>query len=230
MIERACIVNLDTREIIPCMFNPKEYTFSKRNNWQPKSSKGNAVPHLEYGGGASASLKLQLLFDSLEDHAPLMSAGKDVRLFTRGLWDLMKPTKGSKNTQTGMGQPPICRFEWGHFWTFKAVIESLSQKFTLFAKDGTPLRAIVDVDFKQIEDEGQYPRQNPTSGGESGSRLYTVREGDTLSGIANEMYGDPTVWRTLARVNQIADPRRLRTGRVLLINPLAPLKNRLEGG
>ena len=217
---RAKIVNIVTSEIVHCMFNPKEYTFSKQNKWEEKTAKGQNVSHLEFGGGAPASLKLQLLFDTYEDHPPFSTAKQDVRLHTKGLWELMKISDKNKNPATKKGEPPHCKFQWGTLWSFEAVIDSISQKFTLFLSDGTPVRAILDVAFKQISDEGQYPRQNPTSGGNPGDHLRTVREGETLAGIAYEEYGDPTVWRHLAESNSINDPRHLRPGQVLMVSPL----------
>ena len=41
---------------------------------------------------------------------------------------------------------------------------------------------------------------------------YTVRRGDTLSGIATR-FG--TTWQVLAEINGIKDPGRLRVGQVL---------------
>lgn len=228
MLAKASIKNLETGEEVECMFNPKEYTFAKQNKWTEKTAKGETVPHLEYEGGAPANLKLQLLFDTLEDHPPKGKSGVDVRIYTKGLWDMMKAPETAVNSKTGKGAPPYVRFQWGRLWAFKAVIESLSQRFTFFAPDGTPLRALVDIGLKQIEDEGQYPRQNPSSGGEPGERLYTVREGDTLAGIAAAMYGDPTVWRYLADHNRLSDPRRIRPGQVLMVRPMPTMEEARE--
>lgn len=52
----------------------------------------------------------------------------------------------------------------------------------------------------------------PTTAPSSAPRTYTVRGGDTLSGIAGE-YG--TTWQVLAELNELEDPRRLRVGQVL---------------
>lgn len=222
-LAKAEIINLDTGAKVQCMFNPKEYTFSKSNGWQESKTKGQNVAPLEFSGGEPANLSVQLLFDTNESHSHLnlgVVAGRDVRMYTQGLWDMMKINENKKNTATNKGEPPICRFVWGSMWSFQAVITSISQKFTLFASDGTPLRAVLDVSFKQLRDEGQYPRQNPTSGGNPGEHVRLIREGETLPYIAYEEYGDPTVWRHLANTNQIADPRRLRPGDLLLITPL----------
>ena len=90
----------------------------------------------------------------------------------------------------------------------------------MFDNDGTPLRAEVTVSFKQIKDEGQYPKQNPTSGGSPGEHLRVVREGETLAQIAYQEYGDATLWRQIANHNPIRDPRRLQAGQQLIIKPL----------
>ena len=49
---------------------------------------------------------------------------------------------------------------------------------------------------------------------------YAVEPGDRLSLIAREFTGDQELWRTLAELNGIDDPRRLAVGQVLDI-PLA---------
>lgn len=224
---KARIINCVTEEEVACMFNPKEYTFAKQNQWEQKEAKGKDVAHLEFKGGAPANLKLQLLFDTYEEHLdgsrPMNRAGEDVRKYTKGLWDMMKASERRKNQATNKSEPPHVRFQWGTLWSFEAVIESISQKFTLFLADGTPVRAVLDVSFKQVADEGQYPRQNPTSGGNPGQRLRTVREGETLAWIAYEEYGDSSLWRYLASTNDIDDPRRLTPGMMLIISPLPTL-------
>lgn len=223
---KAKITNLLTTEDVVCMFNPREYTFSKTNNWSENVKKGQDVADLVFGGGAPASLSLQLLFDTYESHSSVELStrrGEDVRKYTKGLWDMMKIHPRSTDTTSEMGEPPHCQFAWGNLWSFEAVIVSISQKFTLFASDGTPLRAILDVSFKQIRDENRYPRQNPTSGGNPGEHLRVVREGETLVNIAYEEYGDPTVWRHLANINHLSNPLRLRPGQSLIVTPLPAL-------
>jgi len=223
MLVKAEIENLLTHEQVVCMFNPKEYAFSKQNKWSEKTAKGKNVSHLEFGGGDAASLKMQLFFDTTEDQKfekLTVKAGDDVRKYTKGLWDMMKVSKENVNPATKKGEPPHCKFKWGNLWSFEAVIESISQKFVLFKDDGTPLRATLDVAFRQVKDEGQYPRQNPTSGGMANDHIRTVQQGDRLSLIAYEEYGDARHWRYLADINQLEDPLDLRLGQTLIIKPL----------
>lgn len=211
---KATITNLDTDESVEVMFNPTEYSFSKSNNWQVPKKKGANVPPLEFNGGNPTDLKVQLTFDTYE-------TGDDVRKkYTNALWNLAMVNKQKTDPKTKKGQPPKCEFRWGAMWSFKAVVAQISQKFTLFLPDGTPVRAIVDVTFKQVEDEGLYPKQNPTSGGVPGHRTHTLKEGETLDWIAAREYGNASLWRFIAEINGIDNPWRVKPGTVISLPPL----------
>ena len=82
------------------------------------------------------------------------------------------------------------------------------------------MRATLDVTFRQVEDEGLYPRQNPTSGGIAGHRTHILKEGETLDYLAAQEYGSAALWRYIADVNGIDDPLRLKPGHVLALPPL----------
>jgi LysM repeat protein len=51
---------------------------------------------------------------------------------------------------------------------------------------------------------------------------YTVQQGDTLSSIAQQAYGDGNKWPIIAQANAIADPNLIYPGQVLYIPVLAP--------
>jgi nucleoid-associated protein YgaU len=217
-LTRASIMNLDKGgHPIECMFNPNEYTFTKQNSWTQGRNSGSNVPQLEFGGGQPATLRMQLFFDT---YSEARSAGeaKDVRKqHTDAIWELMMVDESLKDPKNKKGRPPRVRFLWGKTWLFDAVITSVTQKFTLFLPDGTPVRATLDVSFQQIKDERQLSPQNPTSGGPGAHRRWTVREGDNLAWIAYRVYGDPNQWRQIADANKLTNVRRLTPGRVLVI-------------
>ena len=49
---------------VKCMFNPKEYTFSKSNSWTPNSTPGSNMGLVEFGSGQPATLQMDLFFDT----------------------------------------------------------------------------------------------------------------------------------------------------------------------
>jgi nucleoid-associated protein YgaU len=128
--------------------------------------------------------------------------------------------KQKTDPKTKKGQPPRCEFRWGTMWSFKAVVAQISQKFTLFLPDGTPVRATLDVTFRQVEDEGLYPKQNPTSGGLPGHKTHTLKEGETLDWIAAQEYGAAAHWRFIAETNGIDNPFQVKPGTVIQLPPL----------
>jgi len=213
---KAEIVSVESGERVKCLFNPKEYTFSKQNNWKDQQT-GKNVPQIEFGGGQPASLQMELFFDT---YARVKSSGspKDVRKeYTDKIWKLMIVDPKLTDAKNKKGRPPKVIFQWGQTWLFKAVIASITQKFTMFIYDGTPVSATRNVTFRQVVDEGALAKQNPTSGGTGGERLWTVNEGDTLGWIAFKEYGDATRWRRIADANRLTRVRRLPTGLVLVI-------------
>ncbi|MFO8009701.1 MAG: LysM peptidoglycan-binding domain-containing protein [Dehalococcoidia bacterium] len=212
-LEKAQIINLDTNEAIECMFRPKEYTFTKINQWQAGMVAGKNVPKLEFSGGQAMKLDMELFFDTYE-------TGKDVRKkYTDKIWKLMMINPENKD-KGNKGWPPQCEFRWGQAWSFKAVITKITQKFTLFLPDGTPVRSTMNVGFQQAAEEGVYPGQNPTTVSKPGYKTRMVKQGETLDWIAFEEYGDAGKWRFLAEINKLDNPKGLKPGQVLAIAPL----------
>ncbi len=214
-LDHAEITNLDKGgTAIKCLFNPKEYAFTKTNQWKAAANKSTNVPSMEFGGGEPATLTMQLFFDTYDSG----HNAKDVRKeYTDAIWELMMVDKNLQDPKTKKGRPPKVHFQWGKAWSFDAVIKSIKQNFTLFLSNGTPVRATLDVTFQQVKDAKLFPPQNPTSGGEGGERLWTVNEGDTLAGIAYQEYGDASQWKVIAEANRLIQVRRLTPGMVLEI-------------
>ncbi|MCA9922397.1 MAG: LysM peptidoglycan-binding domain-containing protein [Anaerolineales bacterium] len=192
--------------VIPCMFNPFEYTVSKTNSYAEDPKNKSNAPQMNFKKAGAQTLKLSLTFDTFE-------AGEDVSKTTRKLWKLMQPkeVKGKDKKE-----PPRAAFKWGAF-RFAAVITNMTQKFTLFTKDGLPVRAKVDITFTQHDDVEDYEGQNPTSGGGPIMRTWAVVKGDRLDNISAEVYGDATKWRQIAEYNNLDNPLALQTGTQLII-------------
>ncbi len=211
---KATIRNLDTEKKVTCLFNPTDYSFAKSVGWSETGERGGNVPTLEFTGGDPASLTLKLLFDTSD-------SGEDVRTkYTNDLWDLAMVNKAKLDPKTKKGRPPRCTFEWGSAWSFEAVVTSISTNFTMFKEDGTPTRATVDLSLKQARDPGNFPAQNPTSGGIAGHKQYVVGQRETLDLIAAREYGQASHWRHIAEANNLDDPMRVRPGTVLALPPL----------
>jgi hypothetical protein len=184
--------------IVHCMFNPYEYSISKSNTFDEKSAIKSNSPIAELEQGGTQTLKLNLFFDtSLEPDAKEQSVIKR----TNDLWRFMsvKEAKAGQPKTKSQEKPkvPLVAFHWGVFF-FVAYITDMTQQFIHFLPDGTPVRAKVDVTFKQLIDIDDYPNQNPTSGGGPLKQIWRVGAGDRLDLIAARVYQDASKWRKLA--------------------------------
>ncbi len=205
---KAEIQNLDTGDKIPVKFNPKEYTFEKVAPWKEHNIQGLDAPAYEWTSGAPMILTVELFFDVYEEKG----SGRDVRTFTDAIENLafVNPDKH---------RPPILLFCWGKKLQFRCVLKSLTQRFTMFLDDGTPVRAVLNASFSEFTPPEEQlkgkPRHSPDH-----TKRRVVKQGDTLAWIAGKEYGNPAEWRIIADANGIEDPMNLTPGQELLIPPL----------
>lgn len=60
------------------------------------------------------------------------------------------------------------------------------------------------------------PAAKPSSASGNG-QSYVVQKGDTLYSIARRFYGSGNNWKTIAELNGITDPSKLRVGQQLTL-------------
>ncbi|MGH2350397.1 MAG: CIS tube protein, partial [Chloroflexota bacterium] len=208
--KKAKFYNADTgAEVVECHFNPNDFTVTRSNKWEAQEASGAGLPDVTFGGMGARTLQMTLVFDSYESKS-------DITLSTGKLAGLMEVP----NVQSPSGRaarPPHVEFGWGNFRSFRAVITQMSQKFTLFTADGTPVRATVQVTLQEVPKEAakkQGKGQNPTSVATGARKVRIVQPGDTIDWLAADELGDPNAWRRLAEANRLDDPRRLLPGQV----------------
>ena len=203
-VEKATITNLTTGELIPAMFNPGEYSLDLGNTFAEIGIPGLRTPPIQYVRGNSRSLKMELFFDTSDRR-------EDVRSRTRQITALLE------NDPT-IHAPPILLFSWGGM-NFKAVLESVGQRFTLFTEDGTPVRATLTVSFKEYEAVEIEIRRGLFVGPPT---LRNVVGGQRLDQLASQLLGSAAAWREIAAANNIDNPRRLTPGSAIVVPPRRP--------
>jgi LysM repeat protein len=203
-IERIQILNEKTNQSFRVMFNPEEYSLSKDNNYASQGIPGLQSPLLQFVHGNLRTLDMELLLDTFEEK-------QDVRSQTQNIVSLL-------DIDSDLHTPPVLRLTWGSL-EFRCVLAKVSQKFIKFFANGQPARAKLNVTFNEYLDaETQVAAANLQTA--DFSKAYTVRQGDTLSGIAARFYEDASKWRPIALSNGIENPLAISTGQELLIPPL----------
>jgi len=234
-LERLTISYERSDEPIEALFNPNEITLSRSLQWEEHRRAvlgGEAYTQTQarFRYVAAETFSIELLFDTYESRSgtswrgairdalvpvnPFQRGGAtDVRQHTRKLALLAEVNQH-------LHRPPICELRWGEFDIFTGVLTSISQHFTLFLEDGTPVRATVTCDFVESVPTGLARARELNSADVDKTRQ--VRRGDTLQSLAAQEYSDPRLWRHIATANGIVNPRDLRPGTMLTIPKLRP--------
>jgi hypothetical protein len=184
-------------------FNPKEVSITKSAKWERKPTKEKKAGPPEYSGAEPCKLSLELYFDATAKD------GVDVVASVDKLFGCCVPCKEVKKGEQAM--PFLVVFNWGQVKSFAAYISQVQAKYTRFAANGIPIRAVCTVNLEEI-DVTPDPKQNPTSGSLLADDTHTVVSGDSLALVAYREYGDPQLWRALAHYNGVDDPMRVPTG------------------
>ena len=195
------------RDVIPVQFNPPEYTIAKAAQIAEIAVPGIDAPILQFVRGQTRTLALELFFDTTRAGTS-DAAVTDVRKFTEPVAELGR-------IQPKNHAPPRITFIWGQGLSFRAIVDNVQQKFTLFSPTGVPVRATLTVSFKEYQTlEEQLRRLNLQSSDHTKRRI--VRRRDTLARIAFEEYGDPAAWTRIAdhaaNRGKLGDLRRLTPG------------------
>ncbi len=206
-------------------YNPTEISFDKQVQLAEIAIPGLNTPLQQYVRGQAEKLTVELFFDTTED-----GMGQGARSVTDETDKIYALTRIEP---TGHA-PPLVSFIWGDAVpgrhlppgsgnqrreSFKGVVESVRQRFTLFSPEGVPLRATLNVVIREfVPLHEQLARTNKSSPDKT--HVHVLRESETLSHVAAVYYLRPNLWRTIAEENGIEDPRRLSPGVVLQVPAL----------
>jgi hypothetical protein len=202
------------------LFNPAEYSIEKGNTFQSTSLPGLATPVTQFVTGNADTLTMELYFDTYAKssrHGTVVQR-EDVRHYTRQIANLMEIDRD-------LHAPPICEFTWGPPLgspagrQFRGIIERVSQRFTFFLDDGTPVRATLNVTFKEYKTVKQQLQEMGLQSADRTKRRE-FKEGDSIWFLAHEEYDNPDLWRVIANHNGIENPRLVAPGTQLELPPL----------
>jgi hypothetical protein len=192
-----------SKDKLDFQFNPKEVSITKSAKWERTTDKQKKAGPPEYSGAEPCKMTLELFFDCALD------PNIDVVTSVDKLFRCCVPCKEAKKDEKPL--PFLVVFKWGSVRSFAAYISQVQAKYTRFAPNGIPIRAVCTVNLEEI-DVTPDPRQNPTSGSLTADSVHTMVTGDSLALIAYREYGDPELWRPLAAYNDIDDPMRISDG------------------
>ena len=121
-------------------------------------------------------------------------------------------------------KPNFLRLLWGDFSFgtkngFDCILKDLQINYTLFASDGKPLRAKISATFvNYIEQERRVREEGKKS--PDVTHLRKVKAGETLPLMVYNIYGDPSYYLQVAKVNGLVNFRSLAANTDLRFPPI----------
>ena len=204
-LERLIITSERGGAPVVALFNPNEISRSRSLQWnEPRRSLqggGQDEGRAKFRYVEAETLAIELFFDTYESRS-------DVRFHTDLVADLAE-------VDTELHRPPMCHLQWGAFDIFSGVLSTMTQRFSMFLEDGTPVRATLSCGFLESVPRSRSRARERHSADVTKTRH--VRRGDTLHSIAADEYNDPALWRHIATANGIVNPRDVQPGTVLII-------------
>jgi nucleoid-associated protein YgaU len=215
-------------EDYPVQYNPNELTFEKAATYGEIAIPGLDAPLQQFVRGGAETLSVELFFDTTD--SGMARGARSVTEETDKVFRLVR-VDGSSHA------PPVVTFSWNPKFpgsgitapsggggkggnqnrpSFKGVVKSIRQRFTLFSNEGIPLRATLTLTLVEFRPLDKQLKELGLSSPDK-THGHVLAERETLSGIASRYYGAPRSWRSIARENGIEDPRRLQPGRLLSV-------------
>ena len=120
-------------------------------------------------------------------------------------------------------RPSFIKVQYGDILFF-GQLKSLETEYTIFDQEGIPLRAELKVTLtgycSQKEEKKRFTKRSPDV-----SRLITLKEGQTLAALCDEVYGDPLLVGEVARLNNLSGYRNVPSGTKILLPMLKKESN-----
>ncbi len=186
-------------------FNPQTLKLTFSNENKSGNQTGSAS---QFVGAGTSKLAVELLFDTSQ-------TGSDVRATTNDIAYFIRPDPNNvKQGNQPKRVPPGCQFQWGTF-SFRGVVDSLTETLDYFSEDGVPLRSTLALGMSGIDT--MVPK--PAGAGAPATSPQTQAPANTPLQKMAGADGGSANWKGIAAANNIDDPLRIPPGTPLNMSP-----------
>lgn len=190
------------------MLNPESYSQSLSIQYNEEQGQGTPDASIKYEKSPPSTLSFELVFDAT---GVVDSTRTDL------VSEITKFKKIAYDYNGNIHSPNYLKLIWGKALLYKCRLITMKINYTLFRPDGSPLRAKVNVDFKEF--------QNPTEAMEDNSpdmtHLHVVVAGDMLPALTYNVYQKEAHLLKVAEYNKLDTIMYLVPGSKLYFPPIA---------
>jgi len=202
------------------MFNPASFSQKYEIEYGRHQGLNSTNKRVDYARSKPRELNLKLVLDGTgvqEMGILTLDRQKSVSDRVKEFIDLTFRMNGN------IHEPNFLVVEWGGKddggLIFSCRLASVDVAYTSFNRDGSPLRAELDVKLISDQDvKKRMAQENKSSPDLTHSRI--VKSGDTLPLLTKEVYGSSQYYLRVAQANNLDDFRNLTPGQEIFFPPL----------
>lgn len=194
------------------LMNPEKYTYHYKIETDENQAAGTSTVSPKFNKKLPENLELDFVFDRSGVINGFESTKDGI------IDDIEKFKKVILDYNGDEHKPNYLIISWGAL-LFKGALTEMNIEFKLFKPDGTPIRAVAKAKFQGfVEDNLRAAKENNKS--PDLTHYRTVKEGDTLPLMTFRIYGDSKYYLEVARINNLINFRKLKTGQKIFFPPL----------
>lgn len=213
------------------MFNPNTLSVKYENRFAPDQTNSkpgdsdaeNSTPKRDpkFLGRDISTLDIKILIDGtgVSETGLLTGLGFSTESVAEKVKNFLKLTMIPGEATH---EPSKLELNWGEvIKEFPCNLKSVNINYTLFNRDGSPLRAELDCIFISSKDENAEKAGDIiTLSSPDLTHRKIVKEGDSLPALCTEIYGNSAYYLQIAEVNELDNFRALDVGMELFFPPI----------
>ena len=190
------------------MFNPSTYNQKYEVEYEEAQGQGTTGSTQKFGRIKPQEYSFEFVFDG----TGTSSEKKDISTEIERFFEV------TGKIDSEIHRPLYLQITWGNLIS-QCVLKSAEVTYNLFKPDGYPLRARVKATFAEnIDDTLRTAEEGKNSPDLTHYRV--VKEGDNLPLMTYRIYGDPSYYLSVARVNRLTQFRNLKVGSKIQFPPI----------
>jgi nucleoid-associated protein YgaU len=197
-------------------FNPASFTINNKIEYKQPDVKGQTGGDPQFEKIPPLEFSIEFTIDGT-GVAPTQGGRQVKKEYVKKQIKELRNVTGS-NINGEIHRPNYLAVLWGSFY-IECVMTALNITYTLFDREGVPLRAKVNCSFLERIAPGKAGRQSRLESSDLTTAII-FKEGDSLPLIAKSKYDDPGYYIQLARANKITHFRNIAPGTRIVLPPL----------
>lgn len=196
-------------------FNPNSFTVNNKVEYKKTEGKGKDGGDPQFEKIPPLEFSIEFIIDGTGFGRKAAGDGGPKDYLKKQVQKLRHVTL---NINGEIHRPHYLAVLWGTF-LIECVLTSLTINYTLFDKDGVPLRAKVNCGFLERISAGKSGRKTRLESPDL-TKYVSIKAGDSLPLLVKEKYYDPAYYLQVARINKLKNFRNIPLGKQLILPPM----------